>query len=259
MPKDRYFLTGDAVFDTNWQVIVTIPKSQGNWVYGVFLGYLELLSSTWPWITGGESTPEDAAAIFQAIYDGIVPNVWTIGDLKWTAADLTGDSHWLACNGALYLASDFPGLFTAIGTTFNQSGDPAGQFRVPDLRGRVTAGPDPTGVHIAASWAAGLGGAGGEELHDLIIAEMPGHAHVAEPHTHTLTPHQHSEITATPTAIVGGLETPQPSAVPAVGLTGLASDGIAATVVNIEGEGGDEPHNNVQPTIILFPYILAII
>ncbi len=43
------------------------------------------------------------------------------------------DANWLMCDGTLYLQSDYPDLFTAIGSNFGGTG--GGQFNVPDLRG----------------------------------------------------------------------------------------------------------------------------
>ena len=43
---------------------------------------------------------------------------------------------WFLCNGQLLDEAANAELFAVIGSNFNQPGDPAGQFRVPDMRGR---------------------------------------------------------------------------------------------------------------------------
>lgn len=260
MPQDRYFLTGDAVFDANWQVIVTIPKSQGNWVYGVFLGYLQLLSQTWPWVTGGESTPQDAATIFQTIYDGIIPNVITIGDIKWSAVNLDSSSGWLACNGALLAISDYPVLYGAILTAFNQPGDPSGFFRVPDLRGRTMVGPDNGASRITQPGNNTLGGSFGIEAVQLTVPELASHTHTAEPHSHATTPHTHSEGNTVPIGVAPPVPPAVlPAALGSVGITGPGSDTILDAGVTIDPTGGDTAHLNLQPSMVLYAYILAVI
>ncbi len=49
---------------------------------------------------------------------------------------------WVVCDGTSYSQTNptFSNLFTIIGTTFNNPGDPAGTFRVPDLVSRVAVG-----------------------------------------------------------------------------------------------------------------------
>jgi microcystin-dependent protein len=81
----------------------------------------------------------------------------------------------------------------------------AGNYRVPDLRGRATIGkkdmgallgtapPTITGAAITRAAAATLGALFGEEFHTLLTAEMPSHSHTgvtgpqSATHTHTGT------------------------------------------------------------------------
>jgi microcystin-dependent protein len=70
------------------------------------------------------------------------PDVVNPGTVTLAAYDLqtsTGNG-WLRCNGNLYAAKQFPSLYRRIGTTFNDAGDPANTFRVPDYRSRTPAG-----------------------------------------------------------------------------------------------------------------------
>lgn len=76
-------------------------------------------------------------------------------------------SGWLLCNGASVLRTDYPALFTAIGTTYGSVDGT--HFTLPDLRGRFPLGK------AAAGTGSTLGGTGG-----------------TLDHTHTSTAHAHS-------------------------------------------------------------------
>lgn len=89
----------------------------------------------------------------------------------------------LLCDGASYLRSDQPTLFTAIGTVFGSAD--ADHFNVPDYRGRFPVGvgttvglKDSKGNDIAGHNYT-LGESGGEENHVLTVAELAEHNHMA--------------------------------------------------------------------------------
>ena len=52
---------------------------------------------------------------------------------------------WQMCNGQELSQTTYSSLFAVIGTTYNTGGETSGNFRVPDLRGRVVAGLDNMG------------------------------------------------------------------------------------------------------------------
>jgi microcystin-dependent protein len=70
---------------------------------------------------------------------------------------------WIRCSGQLINAADQPALFAAIGNAFNIGGESSGQFRVPDLRGRVPAGVDEGAGRISGYVPDALGGVGGQQ------------------------------------------------------------------------------------------------
>lgn len=112
------------------------------------------------------------------------------GEVRAYAGQFLPDG-WLWCNGALYAQESFPELFASIGTAFNEPGDPADQFRVPNLVDRVIVG-------IGSSYS--MGQKFGNDTINLDISEhrhtnvhLHGHIHHhAHSHTHVISSHQHS-------------------------------------------------------------------
>jgi microcystin-dependent protein len=137
-------------------------------------------------------------------------------------------ANWLLCYGQLISRTTYSDLFSAIGTTYGV-GDGSTTFALPDLRGRVTAGKDNMGGTAASrltSSVAGttLGAVGGEQAHQLSLAELASHSHNVPYHSST------SSSAA----------------------DGFSSLGVGPTNgVSSYNSGGDQAHNNVQPTIIM--------
>jgi microcystin-dependent protein len=144
-------------------------------------------------------------------------------------------SGWLLCGGQLISRATYAALFSVIGTAFG-AGDGVTTFGVPDLRGRVVAGKDDMVQGSANRLAVivngdNLAAVGGAERHTVSVAEMPSHAHSFSDYF------QRSDDYVYPNGHL-----PPGQAYREVG-TSLASGTAAA--------GGSQPHNNVQPTIIL--------
>ncbi len=85
----------------------------------------------------------------------------------------TAPSGWLACDGSAVSQATYDDLFTAIGTTWNTGGEGAGNFRLPDFRGRALIGSG-TGTGLTART---VGDTLGVETHQLTVDEMPSHTH----------------------------------------------------------------------------------
>jgi microcystin-dependent protein len=243
VPERRFFVTGNSPFEQRIPLLVLVPHSQLEWLLQTFFGALDYMADPASWYTGGETTPDEAAAIYRRIFEETRPMLFLIGMVSDFAAPLPDDSGWLQCDGTLYLGTDYPDLFDAIEVTYNQTGDPLGYFRVPDLRGRVRATIN-SGETRLPSWADDPGGTAGEAEHTLDVSEMPSHAHTDAGHIHTV-----SEAGVNATTIGPGV--PEPTAVPVP--FAPTSTGNA----DIQPTGGDGAHNNVQPTMALYTYILA--
>ena len=134
-------------------------------------------------------------------------------------------SGWLWCDGSTHVAILYPTLFSIIGYTYGGSGL---IFNAPDMRGRVPVGLDNIGGANAGVLTPTytpncdvLGGDVGEEAHHLTIAELASHNH---------------------TWLAGG----GGSGHGAVGQNGVSFSGDFTGYT-----GGDVPHNNVQPGMMV--------
>ncbi|RCK24599.1 hypothetical protein TH8_13545 [Thalassospira profundimaris] len=133
---------------------------------------------------------------------------------------------FLICDGSELLASEFENLFSAIGITYG-TGQAAGSFKLPDLRGRVPVG---------AGQGDGLterviGAIDGAEAHQLSIEEMPAHDHkYGAMHQNYYGMNAYTYAGVSPSAQV--------------------QYGVAPT-------GGDQPHNNMQPFVVI-NYIIKL-
>ncbi len=98
-----------------------------------------------------------------------------IGSVLAFAGD-TVPRSWLACDGSTVLIADFPGLHTAIGTTFGSGNSDNLSFNLPDLRGRmiVSGGVTPSQSGLTTRSRGDVGGA---ETVSLTEVQTPPHDH----------------------------------------------------------------------------------
>lgn len=122
----------------------------------------------------------------------------------------------LLCDGAEYLREDYPALYEHwAGTSLIVDAD---TFHVPDLRRKFVLGADSEFEVLDT---------GGAENITLTIDQIPSHAH--------------SEISAVPAIINGGIEAPAAAATPSIDSTGLT--------------GGSQSHSNMPPFMALRWYV----
>ncbi len=122
-------------------------------------------------------------------------------------AGTSAPSGWLICDGQEYSQVTYADLYAVVGSTFNTGGETAGFFRVPDLKGRVTIGPDAGAGRVTSPGPPNhpntLFAVGGLEKQTLTAAQsgVPAHQHAntassgSENATHT-----HSGTTASQNA-----------------------------------------------------------
>jgi microcystin-dependent protein len=160
------------------------------------------------------------------------------------------------CRGQLLPIAQHTALFSLLGTTYG--GDGNTNFALPNLQGRA-----PVGVGQGAGLSAyDLGQETGTETVTLLPAQMPSHAHAfdATNMKGTLRCRDERGNQRSPagnvlaressgvTAPFAGGTLPAAMAPAAVGLTG------APTLV---AAGGNQPHNNMQPYLVL-NYCIAL-
>lgn len=210
------------------------------------------------------------------------------GDMVWKAYGgvLPG---LLFCDGSAVSRVTYAALFAKINISFGP-GDGATTFNIPDIKARTVYGVDPgnstgrlTGAYAGGISAGTIGLVGGEQGHQLSVAELaahnhvinvgdPGHTHawVGNAHAHGISDpgHQHVYSAITPTAGpalaagTGATSTLQATNIVGTGIsinnaTVTGGNVAAATGVfaNSNNAGSNSPHNNVPPGIVLVPYI----
>jgi microcystin-dependent protein len=170
-----------------------------------------------------------------------------MGAIKLFAGNFAPDNYFF-CDGRLLTTTQYPALFSILGTTYGGNGTTT--FALPDLRSRVAVGggmgvSPTTGIEVTAGEMAG------ESNVLLRITEMPTHIHgiaVSNANASQASATQGSTI-ATPVAVVGrsfnqtlGFNTTTPNT--------LLNNGTA------QPSGGGMPHNNMQPYLGL-SYIIC--
>ncbi len=125
----------------------------------------------------------------------------------------------LACDGREVPIAAFPALYSRIGLAYGSAS--AGNFKLPDLRGRCA---------IGLSSARAIGAAGGEETHVLTQSELPAHTH---------STNEVNSRTSFPAGSGGGES-----------WTDTGAEDSSSV-------GSDQPHNNMPPFVALNYVIFA--
>lgn len=130
-------------------------------------------------------------------------------------AGANAPTNYLLCNGQEISQADYADLYSIIGDTYGTPADP-NNFILPDLRGYVPAG-------AGGTLALSLGDTTGATTHTLTVQQLPSHNHdysLYQPGSGTNTLHPVAELRST-----------------------------TYNSRSVQNEGGNQPHNNVQPTI----------
>ena len=135
---------------------------------------------------------------------------------------------WALCNGQLLPINQNQALFALLGTAYGGNGQT--NFALPNLRGRVP-------MHWGGGFST-LGEAGGQTAHTITQSEMPQHMHF----------HRATSVVATTNTPTNAMLLAQ-----SVGsqLYGEAANLVAMAPDAISSVGGSQPHNNMQPYLVL--------
>lgn len=209
--RDRW-LTPDELPNVNRCWAISIPDSIE--FLAILKGCIDELRFSSNFEAFGSLSPDVVASAFGTAFD-------TIKECRVTGeiiayATTNPPAGTLACDGSSYLRADYPTLYSVLNAAFITDAD---HFVVPDLRGRVIVGIG----QGAGLTSRAMDDIGGSERVVLDVSEMPSHSH--------------SEVTAIPTLINGGLEAPASSALPDVSITGSAGSGAS--------------HENMSPFVAL--------
>jgi microcystin-dependent protein len=146
---------------------------------------------------------------------------------------------WALCDGSLLAINSNQALFSLFGTRFG--GDGRVTFALPDLRGRAIRG---------APTSDTMGMLDGVVSVTLSNAELPQHVHSLSGSTT-----QGSGRTSTPVGHLFGVSTVQGGAL-IFGVAGSAEVPLAPNT-NLAPNGGGQPHNNMQPYLVI-NYMVAL-
>lgn len=143
---------------------------------------------------------------------------------------------WAFCNGQLLPISQNTALFSLVGTTYG--GDGRTTFGLPDLQGRVPLHPG-RGPGLTERR---LGEKGGQSQVDLSLAQMAAHSHVIRASQglgDQSDPASHSFGVAAAGRQILSMYSPDAGSSPPMNAAALAHT------------GGNQPHNNLSPHLIL--------
>ncbi len=149
---------------------------------------------------------------------GAAVPVGTYIEGAWT----TAPAGYLLADGSAVSRTTYANLFAVIGTTYG-AGNGSTTFNVPDTRGRVAVAQSPDAEFDT------LGEKYGEKTHTLTVAEMPSHTHKYD----WGSPSSAGGVTS-----FNGWRMPR-------------DNSGYSTSAPFSAAGGDQAHNNIQPSIVV--------
>src|SRR6202521_5068246 len=138
---------------------------------------------------------------------------------------------WAFCDGQLLPISQNTALFSLLGTTYG--GDGKSTFALPDLQGSV---PMHQGQGPGLS-LHDLGESGGSDTVTLLLTEMPGHSHTM--------------VASGQDGTVNGPAGQQVANGIGIGMYAAPGPFVPLNPQAAVVQGGDAPHNNLQPYLTL--------
>jgi len=146
---------------------------------------------------------------------------------------------WAVCNGALLGIVQNQALFALLGTTYGGNGTTT--FALPDLRGRAILGSSGTGGNNPAGTLSGT------TTVPLQTAQLPSHNHFIQAATK-----QGAGRGSSPANNLFGVSTDPAK----MFLLAGSMETNLATATNVTFDGNGQPHNNMQPYLVI-SYLIA--
>ena len=155
---------------------------------------------------------------------------------------------WLLCDGSEVEIASYTHLYNVIGHQFGESSQPTTHFLLPDLRGRMIIGSGSDGFMTERN----IGRKGGAEKHKLSVDELPSHSHSAK--AESAGEHVHSVDTGTIDDSEFLAQDGQPPAVDSndyKNAYNTNASGEHTHNISIDAVGGNKPHNNMPPYLVM--------
>ena len=147
-----------------------------------------------------------------------------LGEIKICSFDFP-PKGWALCNGQFLPINQNQALFSLLGTTYGGNGQTT--FALPDLRAR-------TPVHFGAG--VSLGESAGTDAVTLTQAELPAHGHLRA------TSNQATSATPKDNVLANA---------PRRGVGVFAEPASPIVMIGAQPQGGGQPHDNRQPSLVL--------
>ena len=147
---------------------------------------------------------------------------------------------WAICAGQLMPISQNTALFSLLGTQYG--GDGKSNFALPNLQGQVAIHTD----QYSGAGQAPIGSMSGTQTVTLLTSEMPAHNHSVQV---DVLP-AHTGATSPAGAVPGNTN-------PSLLYSNTTTPNVQMNVQMASIAGGSNPHNNMQPTLVL-QYCIAM-
>ncbi len=162
-----------------------------------------------------------------------------VGQIMWVGFNFC-PIGWAVADGSVLPIQQNAALFSLLGTYYGGNG--VQTFALPDLRGRVPVGyGQGPGLQPYV-----LGQLGGEETHTLTVNEMPQHSHAFSLFASSGKGNQPAPASGNYLAAPASGDRLYASAAPSTVPLASGNTGVS---------GGNLPHNNMQPYLVLTPCI----